>query len=312
QFPTYTSPAASYFNPVISVLPNIKIGETTIENGDKKVEKFYKLDEIEITFQSPVDPFSRADIFITAKEDHFGIEEAYLTLLKLPYNLQAKFGKIRPPIGRWNLIHFSEHFTASHPEIFDELFKQDEGIAITGFEASYLFPLPVYTLFTYNGGLANVSGSTVSSSYNLRFSIGEKSNFDIGVSYLVDNPSQKINTLGYHILFRNRPPGRELYKYTHIQWEHYFMKEDQIDKEGFIAFFNQQFYRTFHFGVMLDGIRKKEDDHMHTELNHAFNITYFPSEFSRYRLEYRWTKHHGVSVIFEVVFSIGPHRPHIY
>lgn len=302
----------SYFNPNISFIPNIIIGERTIENeGVKKTEKLYSLESIELAFQSPVDPFSRADVFLHIKDD-IEIEEAYLTLLKLPFNLQAKFGKIRPPFGKWNLTHFSEHFTTRHPEFFDEVYMQHDGIAITGGEASILLPLPLYTLFTYNTGLAQVSGSTISSNYNLKTSIGERKNLEIGLTALMDNPQPHKNTYGYNIVFRNRPPGRELYKYTHIQWEHYFIKSDS-DEEAFLFFINQQFFRTLHFGVMLDGIRAiDESGEKHTDLNHSINLTYFPSEFARYRIEYGWSKHGGSGVFFQITFSVGPHRPHIY
>src|SRR6185295_16594443 len=67
-----------------------------------------ELHETEFSFQSVVDPYGRADFFISLSRNpesgEFGaeVEEGYLTTLSLPAQLQLKAGKFKQTFGRIN------------------------------------------------------------------------------------------------------------------------------------------------------------------------------------------------------------------
>ena len=79
-----------------------------ISTGKKNVDAY--LNETEISLQSVVDPYIRADFFLSFGRDaitgKYGVEveEGYLTTLALPAKLQLKAGKFKEAVGRINPI----------------------------------------------------------------------------------------------------------------------------------------------------------------------------------------------------------------
>ena len=94
-------------NPDIGVVADFRA--SYLSAGKKNLDAY--LHETEVSFQSVVDPYIRADFFISFSRDpethKYGVdvEEAYLTSLSLPAKLQLKVGKFREAIGRINPIH---------------------------------------------------------------------------------------------------------------------------------------------------------------------------------------------------------------
>ena len=72
----------------------------------------FQLREAELALQSQVDPFARADFILSANRNGLDIEEAYLTWLALPGGGQAKIGKFRADLGKFNRTHYGQqHIT---------------------------------------------------------------------------------------------------------------------------------------------------------------------------------------------------------
>lgn len=57
-------------------------------------------------FQAVVDPYARADVFVSFERDSVNVEEAYLPTLTLPAGLQLKAGKFGSPVGRINQVAY--------------------------------------------------------------------------------------------------------------------------------------------------------------------------------------------------------------
>ncbi|HWP48300.1 MAG TPA: hypothetical protein VNM22_14140, partial [Candidatus Limnocylindrales bacterium] len=60
----------------------------------------FTVKEVELGFQASVDPYARADVFFSGEnllgdESEVGLEEAWLTLIRLPLGAQARLGKFR-------------------------------------------------------------------------------------------------------------------------------------------------------------------------------------------------------------------------
>ena len=114
--PTQTQPtgltgasqtAIQSFNPDISLNGDF-LATYRNHEGHNPTPKF-QFRELEIGFSGAVDPYTCADAIVTIdQEDHefnTGLEEAYLTFLQLPCNLQARVGVFRAEFGRTNPIH---------------------------------------------------------------------------------------------------------------------------------------------------------------------------------------------------------------
>ncbi len=97
------------FNPDIGVIGDFQ--SSYISKGDKNFDMY--LNETELSLQAVVDPYLRADFFLSFGRDpetnKYGVEveEGYLTTLSLPAKLQLKAGKFREAIGRINPIFWT-------------------------------------------------------------------------------------------------------------------------------------------------------------------------------------------------------------
>lgn len=114
-------------------------GETEVEAGEPP---FAQVNEMEMGLQAAVDPYSRADLFIAfSPEEGVDLEEGYLTLLALPAGFQARLGKHRSFIGRFNRTHPPETAFATRP-LVHEIFLGEEGLFVTGGLLSHTIPNP--------------------------------------------------------------------------------------------------------------------------------------------------------------------------
>jgi len=96
------SQTSNYFNPSVSVIGNFLAvgGQNTVENLPSA-----SLRESELGVQAVVDPYARADFFISFGEHDVSVEEGYLTLTVLPADLLVKLGRMRVSFGKVNTMH---------------------------------------------------------------------------------------------------------------------------------------------------------------------------------------------------------------
>ncbi|MCX6291384.1 MAG: hypothetical protein NT126_06420 [Bacteroidetes bacterium] len=103
------------------------------------------LHETEISLQSTVDPYAKADFFISITRDPVTgefkseIEEGYLTTLSLPAHLQLKAGKFKQALGRINPVHPHALAFVDMPNAFVRFFGE-EGMNDEGLQLSWLLP----------------------------------------------------------------------------------------------------------------------------------------------------------------------------
>jgi hypothetical protein len=100
-----------------------------------------QLQEAEVALQAVVDPYARADVFLTIDEQGIEVEEAFITTLSLPAGLQAKAGTFRSPFGRLNGQHRHVWDFVDTPASFQRLVGGD-GLKGPGLDLSWLAPLP--------------------------------------------------------------------------------------------------------------------------------------------------------------------------
>jgi len=125
--PVYGNAAASskVFNPDMAVIGNFigTTGSNTIESAPA-----LEMHEAEVTFQAVVDPYARADVFLSASPDGVEIEEGYLTLTSLPGGLLAKVGKMKQQFGKVNTMHAHTLPWVDVPIVMKNFLGGEEGL----------------------------------------------------------------------------------------------------------------------------------------------------------------------------------------
>src|SRR5262249_34187419 len=115
--------ASNILNPNISAIGwfQAEAGHRHAGPGDAGQDgSAFKMKETELAFQALVDPWARADFFVSIGSDQVDLEEGYLTWFRLPADVALKIGKFKANFGRFNRIHTPETPFADRP-----LFEQN-------------------------------------------------------------------------------------------------------------------------------------------------------------------------------------------
>lgn len=138
--------AQTSLNPDISVIPRFRIESNDGSQLPARREfsrPDFTLEEFELAIQSYLNPYARADIFITKPglgDVPVEIEEAYATFLRgLPLDLNVRVGKYLAEYGKLNSLHPHAWPFLTKPLSLTR-FLGDEGINDLGLSASVLIP----------------------------------------------------------------------------------------------------------------------------------------------------------------------------
>lgn len=110
------------------------------DQGENPSRTGFNFQGIELAIQSVVDPYVRGDAFILFIEDGVEVEEAVLTTLSLPLNLQIRGGILLPKFGRQNTQHLEKLDFVDFSRVVRHFFGQ-EGFSELGVEISVLVPV---------------------------------------------------------------------------------------------------------------------------------------------------------------------------
>lgn len=171
---------SNIMNPNISVItdvaaaafsgPNLQVGA-----HDPKHTGF-NLQQVELSLNSPVDPFLRYDSNIVFSQFGVEIEEAYATTTALPLDLQARAGQFLTRFGRANTTHPHSWDFADQPLVLGK-FMGGEGNHGLGAELSWLAPLPWYTEVV--GSVTEAAGGGTARSFYGNDDLGVRSPLDL-------------------------------------------------------------------------------------------------------------------------------------
>jgi len=243
--------SSSILNPNISFIGDFTFLGTDNRQLNKANEFSFR--EAEVGFQAPIDPFARADAFITIGEgESADVEEAYATFLTLPFNIQARAGKFRLAFGKNNTLH--RHALPQTDRPFAEVVNfGDEGFSGTGVELSYLVPNPwdQYVLLTgevvnslqeAQGGSQGVPLDQPQPARALRdfaylghaqtfYDLNSDNNIELGASALINLPKSGTQTkiYGVDLTYRWRPLRQAGYHQFLWRTEGYFTDEQVRD-----------------------------------------------------------------------------------
>jgi hypothetical protein len=117
------------FNPDIAMIGNfLGASGKNLVNPSPAME----LAESELSLQAVVDPYARADFFLSFGEQGVGVEEGFLTFNELPGKLLVRVGKMRAAFGKVNTMHTHALSWADRPLVTGNLLAGDDGINDAG------------------------------------------------------------------------------------------------------------------------------------------------------------------------------------
>jgi hypothetical protein len=288
--------------------------------------------EAEVTFQAVVDPYARADVFLSASPDGVEIEEGFLTLTSLPGGLLAKVGKMKEQFGKVNTMHAHTLPWVDVPIVMKNFLGGEEGLNDSGLSVSKLLLNPLFfleatgELFQGNSGpFQTHERSDVSWLGRVRGyrDINESTNLDIGMSFTRGHNDASADSttrlFGIDATVRYRPLRRAIYRRfmgrTELMWSHRGQETGEVSAFGMYVSGDYQFARRWFAGVRFDRSDRAYDASM-VDQGPSFVVTYWPSEFSQIRGQYRHTKYaEGVTAneaLFQFLFSIGAHGAHTF
>lgn len=337
QLPVYGGAAAGskIFNPDIAV-----IGDFLGAAGSNKVnpQPALEMHESEAAFQAIVDPYARADFFFSFGEQGVTLEEGYLTFPAVPGGLLVRAGKMRAAFGKVNTLHNHVLPWTDRPIVTNNLVGGEDGIDDAGVSVARLIPNPWIfleaTAQVFRGDSSDVFRS--SQRGNLSYvghlrgyqDITESTNIDLGFSYahghngsgIVDNldPGNFKTTLyGTDATVRWRPLRRSIYHSfvgrSEVIWSRRGQPNGVQNALGYYISGDYQFARRWFAGIRYDR-SNRADDALLTDKGQSAVLTYWPSEFSQLRGQYRRTQYAtgptANEFLMQLQFSIGAHGAH--
>jgi hypothetical protein len=101
-----------------------------------------EMHESEAAFQAILDPYARADFFISFGEQGVNLEEGYLTFPALPGGFQLRVGKMRAAFGKVNSLHNHVLPWTDRPLVTGNLVGGEDGIDDAGLSLTRIIPAP--------------------------------------------------------------------------------------------------------------------------------------------------------------------------
>jgi len=338
-------------------IANVTWSERSIEEGrgdgtfaENEFADRISLREMELAIQGVLDPYARADFFITFEDGGAPtIEEGYMTWLYLPFGLQAKTGIFRTGFGRMNRTHRPEISQIDYPSPIKN-FLGEEGQKEPGISISKMLPNPwdIYSELTgeiltpsdegakgkdqiYLAHLKNFFAITDNSSIELGFSFQTRDISDTDDATLTKRNFRQTME-GIDLTYIWRPAGQRLYKSFTWQTELFASQREvgsfddngstedvkDINSLGFYTFGEYQLSRRLFAGVRFDYSQFPTND-KDSEWSISPYLTFWQSEFSRLRLEYSHKERNSVTspveegdnaLTLQATFTLGSHRPH--
>jgi hypothetical protein len=329
--PVYGPASSKVFNPDIAVIGDFlgAIGKNDSDRATPALE----LHETEASFQAIVDPYARADFVLVFAPDEVGVEEGFITFTSVPANFLVKVGKMRASFGKVNQMHNHVMPWTDRPLVTQDLVGGEEGISDAGISVSRLFPNEVLFLeataevyrgespelfraptrgdLTYVGRLRGYRDLTESTNLDFGGSFAQGHN-DVG-------PPFKTRLWGADLAFRYRPLRRAIYRRlilrTELVWSRKELEAGPVKAFGAYVSAEYQFAQRWFAGIRLDRSDRAADASLQDKGVSAL-LTYWPSEFSQIRGQYRYTKYaediKANELLFQVQFSIGAHGAHTF
>ncbi len=322
------------FNPDIGVIGDFR--GSYISRGKKNLDFF--LNETEVSLQAAVDPYIRADFFLSfARNPETGnygveVEEGYLTTLSLPARLQLKAGRFRSAIGRINPVHPHALPFIDLPNAYVNYFGE-EGLKDEGISLSWLLPTNSFyqeIVFQATSGFSESPAFSRSQGNRLLyvshlknfFTLSDNASLELGVTGISGpNDSARVtNMAAADLTYKWKPIQLNTYHSLTWQSEFYFnhanlMDNYSINSFGMYSFIQYQLAKRWFLTGRYDYSQRPYDK---TVKENAFSLTagWYATEFSKLEFETKTTDDNIDKRFYQGwlrwIFVIGAHGAHQY
>jgi hypothetical protein len=347
--------ASKAFNPDIAV-----IGDFLGASGKNSMstDPVMQMHESEASFQAVVDPYARADFFISFGEEGVDLEEGFVTFPALPGGLLMRAGKMRAAFGKVNSLHNHVLPWTDRPLVTSNLVGGEDGIDDAGISIARLIPNPWLFLEATGQVFRGESGDLFQTSRRRDLTyvghlrgyqdITESTNIDLGASFahghntpaiplvvqlggdagssdapaaapLVIDYSKDFTTdlYGIDATIRWKPLQRAIYHSflarSEVIWSRRDVFAGRQKSMGYYVSGDYQFARRWFAGIRYDNSDRADNASL-TDAGESFLVTYWPSEFSQVRGQFRRTDYAdgptANEFLFQFQFSIGAHGAH--
>jgi hypothetical protein len=325
---------AKLLNPDISMIGDF-IG--TVGHNSVVPSRSLELHESELGVQAIIDPYARGDFFVSFGEQGVNVEEGYITFTSLPKGFVARVGKMRAAFGKVNTIHNHALDYIDRPLATVNLLGGEDGIDDAGVSVTRIFAGPKDwflegTAQVFRGDSADVFQAngrkdvSVVGHFRGYKDLSESTNLDIGLSYARGHNNTGsaflTNLYGADTTLRWKPLRRAVYNSLMWRNEFFLSQRDQLltgtTRETVHAF---GVYSSLNYRVNQRWTVGGRFDRSDRSTNSAFTdtgfssiITYWPSEFSQIRGQYRFGRYAGDlnanEFLMQVLFVLGAHGAH--
>ena len=320
---------ANLLNPGISVIGNFLggVGRNTV-----RPVPVLEMHETEIAFQAIVDPYARADFFVSLTPEGIELEEGYLTFTSLPGGVVAKVGKMRAAFGKVNALHNDGLPWTDRPLVTENLVAGEEGINDAGISLTRILPAPKNLFLEVTGQVYRGESEGLFTSDRKRDvafvghlrgyrDISESVNVDLGFSYARGHndagPGTFTQLYGADATVRWKPLRRAIYNSFLGRAEFIWSNREQAPFTqrafGMYASGEYRMNRRWTVGGRFDFSDRPQDATL-TDKGFSALLTYWPSEFSQIRGQYRFARYaEGIDaneLRFQLLFNLGAHGAH--
>jgi hypothetical protein len=332
--------SAASANPDISAIGDFRLNYASNLKRNFNAE----LHEAEISLQSVVDPYARADFFISlsrnAESGEFGaeVEEGYLTTLSLPGHLQLRAGKFKQTLGKINSIHPHALPFVDMPNAYVRFFGE-EGLNDEGISVSWLLPNHAFfqeLTFELTDGPRD-NPSFVRSSKNNYLKLIKLKNFwdltsnatlELGLTGISGEnvAGNNMNMGAVDIAYKWKPVQFNTYKSFTFQNELYLSSADYFEETvksiGWFSLVNMQVSKRTFVTARYD-YTNLPSSNLFVEQAASATLGWYATEFQKIELEGKYTtanqeeelnnfKKNFYSVFLRWIFVIGTHGAHQY
>jgi hypothetical protein len=314
----------------------------------------FNFQQLELSIRSVVDPYFRFDSNIVFALAGVEIEEAYVTSLDLPANLQVRAGRFLTRFGRINPTHPHAWDFADQPISIGRVFGA-EGNGGLGLEVSWLSPLPWYVELVGSTTDASGEGSArsflggggggVVSPLDFQFTGAVKQFFplsdDLSLLWGLSSATgpnasgyrNYTNVFGTDIYLKYRPTTAASYTTLSLQAELIYRRrqipDDVLSDYNGYAQVLWRFAKRwataarYEFGTAARDQAGRiasdplDPDWTDTRQRISANVTFWPTEFSRLRLQgatdrAAWRDEADYSVFLTLEAVMGAHGAHAF
>ncbi|MEB2310971.1 MAG: zinc-regulated TonB-dependent outer membrane receptor [Polyangiaceae bacterium] len=355
--PARAASASGVMNPELSVIANFAAAafsdEHHLESGAHDPERTgFNLQALELSVRSVVDPYLRFDAHLAFGEEGVELEEAFATTLGLPGGLQARMGQFLSRFGRINATHPHAWNFVDQPFALGRIFGGDGNRGL-GAEVSWLAPLPWYVeavASLMNPGSPNTARSFASEDERAVRELGAllyvgalKQSFELADDWTLlfgtsgafgpgAASGERAEVYGTDLFMKYRPITRA--STTELTWQtelfyrrRHLALQTLTDVNGYTEVFLRFARRwgtaaRYELGTPAYPTGPRVTDPLDpawqaTRFRVSANVTHWPSEFSRFRLQGSadmpgWRPRPVYAVFLAAEFVVGAHGAHTF